>query len=125
MKYFDYMESHFVENNIKCHTAEVEGSGFNPWLNAEVKAAHSLISLQRKFYICMNVLKLLVGMVFNKIGLVADPRSSKEMLTEYTATAQAKIQKAQEQQRNNKLRDQGRGQMASDNVVDLNVPRPN
>lgn len=88
MKYFDYMESTYARKSI---ANQIQ---YDAWTNAEAKAAHALIGLQRVTYTYIHYALLVTGFIFMALRLTKPPQKADDFIKEYQAKEKDKKAKA-------------------------------
>lgn len=97
LKYFDFMESTYAKSSLDNQLK------FNSWTNAEAKAAHTLISIQRGFYTYLHYGLLMFKFSLMILGLTKAPRLADDIIKEAQEAAQLRAQAKKENQVDSKV----------------------
>jgi hypothetical protein len=82
MRFFDYLEAVYMQKNLANQTPP-----YSAWVNAQVKAVHAIINLQRVVLTAFAWPLVFVNYFAVVAGVVEAPRSAKDQLEAYQKKA--------------------------------------
>lgn len=88
MKFFRYIESHYVSSNIELQTLGLKND-FSPWLDARCKAANQMRNIQHTVLKLFAIPVIIFGWLLTVIRLKKNPQTAQEILATHKSFALA------------------------------------